>query len=140
MIDSAKNNIENVETINDNIETQKLKKRVIKKCKEAIRQSDDYQQIGRYLVDSLNDSEYEWTAFVYPKHSAQHSISNYVYRIELCFGNLCILLIGHYPHDDDFNDGADDYLDYSEDLADADYDDEDDDDEWEDWRQHIGNQ
>ena len=57
MIDSAKNNIENIETINDNIETQKLKKRVIKKCKEAIRQIDDYQQIGRYLVDSLNDSE-----------------------------------------------------------------------------------
>ena len=145
MIDSAKKSIDKHEMVTNNIEMSSLRKEVVKRCKEAIRQSDDYNQISQYLVDTLNNynnNDYEWNVFVCPNMSAQHSISNFVFKVHINFGQLSIILIAHYPQEDDDYDDGDHYLDYTEDLADADFDDDDDDDddedEWEDWRAHLG--
>ena len=71
VIESAKYKIKDLEVLDNNIESKALTRKVFKKCKEAIIRCADFKQIGKYLVDSLNNWKYEWTAFVYPNLSLQ---------------------------------------------------------------------
>lgn len=100
VIQKAKTKIKDFDIIDNNIGSKPLKRKVLKKCKEAILQSNDYKQIGKYLVESLNNVKYEWTAFVYQRLSADYFVSSFVYKIKLSFGELDIVLISHLRQSD----------------------------------------
>ncbi|CAG2172858.1 unnamed protein product [Oppiella nova] len=57
VMESAKSCVDNWEQIECNIAVKSVKKKVLKKCREAVRHSTDYNQLSQYLLDALNNQD-----------------------------------------------------------------------------------